>query len=134
MKTQQNKRPNAHQQLQGQVTRLLFDREGDLGGQQRLFHILVVAGKRGVELVLGRGLQVAVQLIALDLRILHQALLNFVDQVGVFNLRILAHAGASLHHAPQKHEADENKHPEHDRFNARIHQDSSFPAGEKPLT
>src|ERR1039458_3733924 len=44
-----------------------------------------------------------------------------------------AATGALLHHTPQKHEANEDKDPEHNRFNGRIHQDSSFPAGENPL-
>src|ERR1035437_8514902 len=75
----------------------------------------------------------AVELGTLDGDILHRARLDLVQQIGVANLSVLAGTGALLHHTPQQHEANEDKDPEHDRFNGRIHQDSSFPAGENPL-
>ncbi len=92
-----------------------------------------VLRNRGVEFVLGSGLQVAVQFGALDGDILHLLRVDLVQQVGVGDFRLLSHVGAALHNAPKQHEADEDEDPEHDRFDGRIHQDSSFPAGEKPL-
>ena len=105
------------------------------GRQHGLFQIFVVIADVGVELLFGRGLQVAVQLVALDLGILHQPLLHLAVQVGVGNLRVLGpHASALRHHAPKQHEADEDKDPEHDRFDGRIHQYSSLSALEKPAS
>jgi hypothetical protein len=96
----------------------LLDGEVDLGGEHRLLKILVVAGDRGVELILGRGLQVAMQLVALDLGIHDLLVLHLVEEVGVLDLRILAHVCALLDHRPQHQEADEDEDPEHDCFNA----------------
>ncbi len=88
-----------------------------------------------MELILGIGLQVAAQLRALDGDVLHLLRINLVEQVRVRDLRILAaDAIAAADNTPQQHQADEDEDPEHDGFNGRIHQDSSFPAGEKPLT
>src|SRR5579863_9479681 len=81
---------------------------------------------RGVELVFGSH-EMAVQLGTLDGHILHLTRFDLIEQIGVADLCVLANAGASLHYAPQEHETDKDKDPEHDRFYARIHQDSSFP-------
>ena len=112
--------------MQDVVLRFL-DGEVDLGRVQLVDQRIGAGRNRGMELVL-RALQMAVQLCALDGDILHLAGIDLVQKIGVADLCVLAHAGASLHHAPQEHEADEDKDPEHDRFNARIHQGSSFPA------
>jgi hypothetical protein len=103
--------------------------QGDFSGAQRLLKILVVGRNSGVELILGRGFQVAVQLSALDRGILHQPGLRLIEQIGVGDLRVFPHARAALHYSPQHHQADEDEDPEHDRFDSRIHQDPSFPAG-----
>jgi hypothetical protein len=71
-----------------------------------------------VELILGRCLQVTAQFVALDARIQNLLVLHLVEQVGVRNLRILAHACALLDNRPQHDQADEDEDPKHDRFNA----------------
>ncbi len=88
---------------------------------------------RGVELIFRVGLHVAMEFRTLNGDVLHLPRIDLVQQVGIGDLRVLApHVGAALDNAPQQHQADEDKDPEHDRFDGRIHQDSSFPAGEKP--
>jgi hypothetical protein len=86
-----------------------------------------------VELILGVGPQVTVQFVTLNRRVLHRPRLHLVEQVGVSDLCVFAHACAPLHHTPKEHETDKDKDPEHDRLNGRIHQDPSFPGGEKSL-
>jgi hypothetical protein len=51
-----------------------------------------------VELILGRGLQVAVEFVALDFRIHDLPWLDLVKEVGVGDLLVLAHAVALLDH------------------------------------
>ena len=87
-----------------------------------------------MELFLRRGLHMAAKVSALDGRVLHQPLLHLVVQLGVGDLRVLgSHSCALLHNAPEQHKADQDKDPEHDRLDGRIHQDSSFPAGRSRL-
>src|ERR1035437_1686315 len=130
---EQNERAYVEQNGKQKVALRRLDSQLHLGCPQRLLQLLVVAGNRGVKRVRGRALHVARQLVALDGRIVHRS--RLIEQIRVAELSLLStHACASLHHAPKQHEADENKDPEHDRFDGRIHQDSSFPVLEKPLT
>ena len=69
------------------------------------------------------------QLSALDGYILHLLRIDLVEQIGVGDFRVFPHARATLHNTPEQHETDQDKDPEHDRLDSRIHQDSSFPAG-----
>ena len=85
-----------------------------------------------MKLVLG-ALQVAMDFLALDRRILHLAGLDLVQQIGVPDFRGLApHASPALHYHVQHHQAHEYEHPEDDRLDRRIHQDPSFPSGGSP--
>ncbi len=111
----------------------LLDGETHLGRDHRLQEVFVVTRKRGVELVFGRDLQMAVQLVALDGGVLHLVVDHLVIEVGVGVLRLFAHAGAPLHHCPEHHQADEDKEPKHDGFNARVHQRLLFAAKAKQL-
>ena len=75
------------------------------------------------------------QVIALNGNVLDLLRVDLVEQIGVLDFRVFpAHAAAFGDDAPKHNQADENKDPEHDRLDGRIHQDSSFPAGENPLT
>ncbi len=73
---QQHKRTYIQQQRPQQVGLRLLDGEVHIGGQHRLLQIFVVSPHGGVELVLGRSLQMPSQIGALDRRIQHLPLLN----------------------------------------------------------
>jgi hypothetical protein len=87
-----------------------------------------------VELILERGLEVAAQLIALNGGVRDLIGLHLVKEVGVWDLYILAATRAFLEDTPEKDEAYDNDDPEHNGFNRRIHQDSSFSVSGEPLT
>ena len=86
--------------------------------QHRLLQVFVVGRQSGVELVFGRDLQMAFEVVALDAGIQHQAVLHFIVEFGVGILGLFTHIRASLHDEPQHHQADGDKHPEHNRLNA----------------
>ena len=111
---QKNERTQGGQQLQRDVALRFLLGEVGVRGQERRLKSFEVVADMGVELFLGRGLHVAVQLRALDLGVGYLPLFHLVVQVGVRNLRVLAPSRALRPHAQEHHEADEDKSPEQD--------------------
>ena len=88
----------------------------DLGRLQFLGQRIGVGRNRGVELLFGRGLQMPVQIGALNGDILHLPRLDLVQQIGIGVLRLFPHACALRHDTPQQHQTNQDEDPEHDRF------------------
>ena len=113
----QHDRAHIVEQGKQEVVLLGLDVAGHFGRDHGLQQVVVVGRQRGVELVVGRGLQMALQVVALDGNVFHLAGLHLVIKIGVRVLRIFGHAVALRHDDPQHQSADDDKHPKHDRFN-----------------
>jgi hypothetical protein len=75
-----------------------------------------------VELVLGRRLQVTIEVVPSDDCIQHLSALYFVEEIGVGELSVIADGFAPFNHAPEKDNAKEHKKPEADDSDKRKRQ------------